>query len=136
MFAFYYRMIAFFSLNWAGKLLLILRITIETVKTKTTFRPFFSLFSPLAVAQIVNSQSTYIPRVAQCLSFRPHWDTPPLPQASVSLPEPKGGGTHSPAGEGMAGTRFGRLRKRLALCLLCVLIAATHRENCQKKRLS
>ncbi len=51
-------------------------------------------------------QSTYIPRVPQCLSPRPNWDSPsPLPPASVSPPSSgtKGGGTHSPAGEVVVG---------------------------------
>ncbi len=38
---------------------------------------------------------------------------PPLPQASVyPLPEPKEGGAHSPAGEGVGGSRLGRLEKK------------------------
>ncbi len=40
-------------------------------------------------------------RVPQCLYPRQNWDPPPLlPQESVSPPEPIGGETHSPAGEG------------------------------------
>ncbi len=39
---------------------------------------------------------------------------PPLPQASVFLPSPpktKGGGTHSPAGEGVGRSQFGQGEK-------------------------
>ncbi len=35
-------------------------------------------------------------------------------------PEPKGGGAHSPAGEGWGGPNSEDWRKSLALCLLCV----------------
>jgi hypothetical protein len=48
------------------------------------------------------AQSTYIPRVPQCLYPRANWD-PPLSRSRVCspLPEPKGGGvTHSPVGDG------------------------------------
>jgi hypothetical protein len=52
----------------------------------------------------INTQSLYnIPGVPQCLSPCLNWDLPPpLPQASV-YPHPgtKGGGGHSPAGEGV-----------------------------------
>ncbi len=45
---------------------------------------------------------------------------PPLSPASVPLlPEPKGGGAHSPAGEGLGESQFRRLEKSLALCLPC-----------------
>jgi len=44
----------------------------------------------------------------------------PLSPASVPLPpEPKGGGVHSPAGEGLGESQFRRLEKSLALSLLC-----------------
>ncbi len=47
---------------------------------------------------------------------------PPLSPASMPLPpEPKGGGGHSPAGEGLGKSQFRRLEKSLALCLLCDL---------------
>ncbi len=66
------------------------------------------------------------------LSLRRHWATPapPLPQTSVyppptPPPEPKEGGTHSPAACGRGGrggeSQFRRLEKSLELCLLCGL---------------
>ncbi len=80
----------------------------------------------------VNPQSTYLPRVPECLTPRQNWDPHPL---SRKRPEAKEGETHSPAGEGMGESQFGRLekkpsegvgspnsddwRKSLALCLLC-----------------
>jgi hypothetical protein len=48
----------------------------------------------------------------------------PLSPASVPLPpEPKGGGGHSPVGEGLGEclSNSDDWRKRLALCLLCVV---------------
>ncbi len=59
-------------------------------------------------------QSTHIPWVPQCLSPRPNWDPPlPLPQAIVPSRNQTGGGTHSPAGEGVkGGSQFGRLEKK------------------------
>jgi hypothetical protein len=41
--------------------------------------------------------SDYIlPKVPECLSIRPNWlPPPPLPQASVSPPDPQGEGTHA-----------------------------------------
>ncbi len=58
------------------------------------------------------TQSTYIPRVQQCLSQVCSLDRigTPLPQASVPPPpQPNGGGGHSNAGE--RGPKFGRLEK-------------------------
>ncbi len=46
---------------------------------------------------------------------------PPLPQASVSPPEPNGEGTHSLAGEWMRGSNSYDWRKIRALCLLCAV---------------
>ncbi len=72
-----------------------------------------------------DSQSTYIPRVQQCLSPLPNWDPPPpLPQASVSPPNPKGEVTHSPGGEeGVGGgPNSDDWRKSLALYQLCDVI--------------
>jgi hypothetical protein len=52
----------------------------------------------MVVFGVIYLQSTYIPRVLQCLSTRPNWDPPPPhPQASVYLRNQ--GGTHSPASE-------------------------------------
>jgi hypothetical protein len=55
-----------------------------------------------------------------------NWDSPtPLSPASVPIPpELKGGGAHSPAGEGLVESQFRRLEKSLALCLLCGSIPA------------
>jgi hypothetical protein len=59
---------------------------------------------------------TYIPRVTQYRYLRPNWDppTPPLQQASLSPPRNKGGGTHSPAGEGVGRPNLDDWRKILA----------------------
>jgi hypothetical protein len=45
-----------------------------------------------------------------------------VPSSELGLfpPEP-GGGTHSPAGEGLGESQFRRLEKRLALCLLYLI---------------
>jgi hypothetical protein len=47
--------------------------------------------------------STYIYRVPQCMSPRRNWDSPTLSLASECVPPSgtKGGGAHSPAGEGL-----------------------------------
>ncbi len=50
-----------------------------------------------------------------------------LPQAIVyHPPEPKGGGAHSPAGEGVGESQFEQ-QKSLALCLLCATIPQRYR---------
>jgi hypothetical protein len=52
----------------------------------------------------VSSQSTYIPRVPQCLSPRPNWDHPTSSPASKCVPHPdQRGEANSPAGEGVGG---------------------------------
>ena len=52
----------------------------------------------------------FIPRVLQCLSPRQNWDSPPPSPASECPPpqkkKPKGGGTHSPACEGVGDSQF------------------------------
>ncbi len=55
------------------------------------------------------------------MSPRRNWDfpTPFLASECAPPPEPKGGGEHSPAGEGWGESQFRRLEKGLALCLLC-----------------
>jgi hypothetical protein len=64
-------------------------------------------------------QSTYIPRVPQCLSPRPISDpSPPTPASECVPPEPKGEWTHSPAGEGVGSPNSDYWRKSLLLCLL------------------
>jgi hypothetical protein len=63
----------------------------------------WSLSNQLADDGRVGAQSTYIPRVPQCMSTRWNWDPPPPSPASecATPPVTKGGGAHSPAGEGM-----------------------------------
>ncbi len=71
-------------------------------------------------ARGVIPQSTYIPRVPQCLSPRRNWDPPPHALANKrvrTLPEPKGR-THSPCGWG-GGPNSDDWRKSLEFCLLC-----------------
>jgi hypothetical protein len=65
----------------------------------------------------LGSQSTFIPRVSQCLSPRPNWDPPtPLTQTSVSN---GGGHTRQPA-RGL-GSQFGRQEKKpITLSTLCL----------------
>jgi hypothetical protein len=63
-------------------------------------------------------QSTYIPRVPQCLSPRWNWDPRPLSRKRVCPPPGTkgggGGGTNSPACEGMGELQFGRLERKLS----------------------
>ncbi len=63
-------------------------------------------------------QSTYIPRVPQCLCPRPNWDSPnPSPASARVAPPPgtKGRETHSPGCEGVGTeSQFGRLEKKLS----------------------
>jgi hypothetical protein len=61
--------------------------------------------------KIFSLQSTYIPRVPQCLSPRPNWDPHPLSRKLVCPPR---------AGEGVGSPNSDDWRKILALCLLCV----------------
>ncbi len=67
-----------------------------------------------------------ISRVQQGLFPRPNWN-PPTPSPAIKSapppPEPKGGRTNSPAGE---GSQFGNWRESLELCLLCVDIDCAH----------
>jgi hypothetical protein len=56
----------------------------------------------------------YVPtREAQCLSHRRNWDPPPttFPKESVS-PLNQRGGKHSPAGERVGESQFGRVEKK------------------------
>ncbi len=52
---------------------------------------FFVAFSSKTVCRCIGlAQSTYVPRVPQCLSPRRNWDSPtPLPLANVSAPPPR-----------------------------------------------
>ncbi len=52
-------------------------------------------------------QSTYIPRVPQCLSPRPNW-------------APPGCGTHSPAGKGAGGPNSDDWKKKLSTLVYSV----------------
>ncbi len=56
----------------------------------------------------------YIPKVPKCLSPRPNWERPnPSPTSECVPPGTKGGGTHSPAGEGVGREyQFGRPEKK------------------------
>ncbi len=55
------------------------------------------------------------------MSPRWDWDSPtPLAASERALPPgPKVGEAHSPAAKGVGESQFQRLKKRLALCLLC-----------------
>ncbi len=64
------------------------------------------------------SQSTYsiYPEVPQCLSPRSNWVPPPFSRERVSPPSTpgrnqRGGGPHSPGGEEVGESQFGRLDK-------------------------
>ncbi len=62
------------------------------------------------------------PRVPQCLSPRQNWDPPPpLSQACVSPPEPKGGGGGHTVLRVRGCPNLDDWRKSLALCLLCAV---------------
>ncbi len=68
------------------------------------------------------AQSTYIPRVPQCLFPCPNWDHPhPLSRPRVRSPRPeqKGRGDTVVCGWGGGGPNSDDWRKGLALCLLC-----------------
>ncbi len=53
------------------------------------------------------------------MSPRRNWDlSHPLSRKRVPPPPNQGGGAHSPAGEGMGESQFGRLEKQLST-LLC-----------------
>ncbi len=67
-------------------------------------------------------ESTYIPRVPQCMSPCPNLDppTPSPPSECVPSNGTKRGETPSPADEGVGESQFGRLEKTpIKLCLLC-----------------
>jgi hypothetical protein len=78
-------------------------------KAKTTETVFLHFYGAQA-------QSTYMLRVPQCMSSRWNWDSPTPSLASECAPTPgtKGGGAHSPAGEGLGETQFRRLEKKLS----------------------
>jgi len=80
------------------------------------------------------SQSTYIYRAPQFMSLRWNWDSPtPLAASERALPPgPKGGGAHSPAAKGVGESQFQRLKKRLALCLLCA--ASRTKSSCRRSK--
>jgi hypothetical protein len=94
-----------------------MQLSSETSCNNLTFTVLFSIYSSIyrykAAIHCSRAQSTYVPRVPQCLSpiVRIGTPPPPLPQANVSSPGIKGG-THSPAGEGVGGSQNGRLEKK------------------------
>ncbi len=63
---------------------------------------------------------TYIPRVPPTVSVLSSEFGPPTPSLASEYVRPLnlgGGGTHSPAGEGVGESQFGRLEKKpMALC--------------------
>ncbi len=77
----------------------------EEVKTVCE-RPSQKLNLPLYIHPQMDYTYIYtIPRLPECLPLRPYWlPLTPHPQANVSPPlEPKGGGQHLLAGEGVGG---------------------------------
>jgi hypothetical protein len=70
----------------------------------------------------IRAKNTGIPRVPQCLSPRPNWDpSPPLQQASVSLPRNQRGEGHTLLPVGGGWSKFGRLEKKPStLSILCI----------------
>ncbi len=58
------------------------------------------------------TKGAYILRVQQCLSPCPNCPPPPPRNRVCPPPEPKAEGTHSPAGEGVGKSQFGRLEKK------------------------
>ncbi len=76
----------------------------------------------------IRAQSTYIPRIPQCLSPHWHWNPPPLSCKRVCpLPQPKGGGHVRLQVRGWGSPDSDDWRKSLALCLPCVSLKFTHK---------
>jgi hypothetical protein len=70
------------------------------------------------VVGLPHTQSTYIYRVPQCMSTRWNWDspTPSLASECALPPRTRGGGAHTPAGEGLGKPQFRRLETSTTLC--------------------
>jgi hypothetical protein len=78
----------------------------------------------------LSSQSTYVPRVTQCLFPRPYWDLLPTPSPASEciLPFRTGGGGHPPLCVRGVGPNSDDCRECIALCLCCgwQTLAGTH----------
>jgi hypothetical protein len=75
------------------------------------------------------SGSATLTNVTDCPSLRPNWlPPPPLPQASVSPLEPKGG-QHLLVGEGAGGAHSDDWRESLALYGVCILCGRGSKEG-------
>ncbi len=67
-----------------------------------------------------HAQSTYIPRVPQCMSPRRNWDSPtPSPASKGASPPNQGGGHIRLRVRGWGSPNSDDWNKSLALCLLC-----------------
>ncbi len=87
-------------------------------------RNFFLNCAPPQTAPLLfTQQSTYKPRVPQCLSLRQNWDPPPPCPEGIPPPPPRRRGGKRACGWGGEGRGVGPnsddWRKSIALCLLC-----------------
>jgi hypothetical protein len=110
-----------------------LKATERKICGKSQDKFFRNKLSTAKIPRLVFFQSTYIPRVPQCLSPRPNWD-PPLPLQQASVPPPprnqRGGGYTLACVRGSGGeAQFGRIKKSLAICLSCVLWSIPYPET-------
>ncbi len=98
-------------------------VTLARVNAKLPPSQDYSVLSAIADFQFFlcayPQRMYYIYRVPQCMSPRRNWDSPTPSLASECATPPGSGGAHSPAGDGLGESQFRRLRKSLALCLLC-----------------
>ncbi len=108
------------------------RVSVQTICfLKPNLLPHFRLYIARLEADsyrlpncALQSQSTYKPRIPQCLSPRRNWNlgTPDPFSRKRVWPSPqnqRGGGAHRPAGEGVGSPISDDWRKSLAICLLC-----------------
>jgi hypothetical protein len=94
----------------------ILHCTMHTLLTVLSIDTYLNINAPSVVGyQTANAQSTFIPRVPQCLSVHSPELGLPHPLSSPPPTEQKGEGTRSPAGEGSNSDDW---RKGLEICLL------------------